>query len=295
MTGIEAGVEILDAGVLTTVQDRGRIGSAHLGVPRSGAADLDAHDRANALVGNPTAAATLEATLLGLRVRARGAAVLAVTGARCEVFVGGVRAPWGAPFRVARGQVVELGAAVRGARSYLAIRGGVAVAPVLGSRSTDTLSGLGPAPLRAGDLLPVGAHGPVDDALFAGRGGPGLPPTGADVGEAVELALSRGPRWDWLGAAGWDALLTREWTVSVDSNRVGVRLEGEPVSRARAGELPSEGMIRGAVQLPPSGLPVLFLADHPTTGGYPVVALVQGESRSRLAQLRPGDAVRLAG
>lgn len=285
-------VEILEARALVTVQDRGRIGSAHLGVPRSGAADLVAHDRANALVGNTAPAATLEATMLGLRVRARSAAVLAVTGARCDVFVGGVRAPWGAPFRVTGGQVVELGPALHGARSYLAVRGGVGVAPVLGSRSTDTLSGLGPAPLRAGDVIPVDGAESADDALFAQpREARRLPD--ADAAVAAELVVARGPRWEWLGASGWRDLLGRTWTVTADSNRVGVRLGGEPVPRARGGEVPSEGMIRGSVQLPPSGLPVILLADHPTTGGYPVVAVVASRSHSALAQAWPGSALRL--
>ncbi|MDN4478676.1 biotin-dependent carboxyltransferase family protein [Demequina lignilytica] len=291
-----SGLEILDAGALVTVQDRGRVGAAHLGVPRAGAADLAAHDAANALVGNDPSAATLEATMLGVRVRARGATVLAVTGARCEVFVGGVRAPWGAPFRVGRGQVVEVGAAVAGARAYVAVRGGIDVAPVLGSRSADTLSGLGPAPVRAGDVLPVGEAPPRDDELFrATRGAAAAAPSLEQERGAAALSVVPGPRWEWLGARGWATLLAREWTVSVDSNRVGVRLAGESLARARAGEIPSEGMVRGAVQLPPSGLPVIFLADHPTTGGYPVVAIVREGSHSRLAQARPGDTLRLVG
>ncbi|WP_062379320.1 biotin-dependent carboxyltransferase family protein [Demequina pelophila] len=304
-------LELLRAGALTTVQDLGRPGFAHQGVPRSGALDLEAHGRANALVGNTREAATLETTALGCTLRVRSPRVVAVTGARCDVFVGGVRAPWGAPVRLAPGQVLEVGPAVAGLRSYVAVSGGIAVEPVLGSRSTDLLTGLGPAPLRDGDTVPLGPSGPVDDALFgrarggadggAGGGADGgdgeVPGTRSGAGsdahaDPLVLPLHPGPRADWITASSLGTLVEAVWTVSGDSNRVGVRLEGAALERARDHELASEGMVWGAVQVPPSGRPVVFLADHPTTGGYPVVGVVDPAARSALAQARPGDRVR---
>jgi biotin-dependent carboxylase-like uncharacterized protein len=169
-------------------------------------------------------------------------------------------------------------------RSYLAVRGGVAVEPVLGSRSTDSLSGLGPEPLRAGTLLPVGDTGElppihVDQA----------PPPGRRAGV---LRVLPGPRDDWFAPGALEALCGRPYVVSQDSNRVGVRLHGPELVRAREGELPSEGMVTGAVQVPPSGQPIVFLADHPPTGGYPVIAVVLTADLPVAAQLRPGDPVR---
>lgn len=283
-------LEVVRAGALTTIQDLGRAGHAHLGVPRSGAADAGAHRRANAAVGNPPEAATLETTLLGCTVRARDEVALAVEGARCDVFVGGVRAPWGAPFRVRRGQVVEVGPAHAGLRSYVAVSGGIDVPPVLGSRATDTLSGMGPAPVQDGDLLPVGASAErPSPARLSVRGlAHGPEPASAGVVEVVA-----GPRQEWLSLEGWEALALASWRVGAQSNRVGVRLEGEPLARARDDEIPSEGIVTGAVQLPPSGLPVIFLPDHPTTGGYPVIAVATEAGIAAVAQARPGDTLRL--
>jgi len=276
-------ITVVRAGPLTTVQDMGRPGLAHLGVPRSGAADRGSHRRANALVGNPEEAATLETTLLGCALRAEASLVVAVAGARCEVFVGGVPAPWGAPFRVGPGQTVDVGPAHAGLRSYVAVRGGIDVAPVLASRSTDRLSGLGPEPLADGHRLPTGAAPEAPDHLF---GRPEAAPA-----HATELELMPGPRHDWL--ASWAALTGQEWRVGSGSDRVGVRLEGSPLARSRDGEIASEGIALGAVQLPPSGHPVLFLADHPTTGGYPVIGVLTPEAVDAAAQARPGASVTL--
>ena len=266
------------------MQDRGRPGWASIGVPRSGAADPAAHDLANRLVGNRPEAATVEMTAGGLRVRAGTAVLVAVTGAPLPVSVDGRGAPVSAPFVVPAGAVLAFGIPPRGLRSYLAVRGGVDVPAVLGSRSTDTLSGLGPAPLAAGDRLPVGslaAEEPfVDVAPVAG-------PADRPV-----LRVLPGPRRDWLAPDAWTALVEAEWTVSPDSDRVGARLTGPRLARARDGELPSEGLVTGAVQVPPDGAPVLFLADHPVTGGYPVLAVVVTADLPAAAQLRPGDRLR---
>ncbi|WP_049570720.1 biotin-dependent carboxyltransferase family protein [Streptomyces sp. SBT349] len=275
---------VVRAGALTTVQDLGRPGLAHLGVPRSGALDLPAHLLANRLVGNAPGAATLESTLSGCAVRARHPVTAAVTGAPCAVTVDGAPAPWGAATRVPAGAVLALGPAARGVRSYLALAGGVAVAPVLGSRATDLLSGLGPAPLADGDVLPLGE--------------PGAPPAPADAvpqpAPPAELVLRMrlGPRDDWFTPAALDALATARYRVSPAANRIGLRTEGPPLARARQDELPSEGMVLGAVQVPPDGRPVVFLADHPTTGGYPVAGVVPEADLAAAAQAVPGTPLR---
>jgi biotin-dependent carboxylase-like uncharacterized protein len=272
---------VLAAGPLTTVQDRGRPGYAGIGVPRSGATDASAAGLANRLVGNDDAAATLEVTAGGLRVRAERTVLVAVTGAPAPVTVDGRPAPFGAPLTLARGAELALAMPPVGLRSYLAVRGGIDVRPVLGSRSTDTLSGLGPEPLRAGDRLPVGdlrGEEPFVDVA------PVRPPSSAPV-----LRVLPGPRRDWLEPGAWTALTTQQWTVTADSNRVGLRLAGPHLARARDDELPSEGLVPGALQVPPDGAPVLFLADHPVTGGYPVLAVVTTVDLPAAAQLRPGD------
>ncbi|GAB2630270.1 biotin-dependent carboxyltransferase family protein [Streptomyces capparidis] len=278
------GITVVRAGALSTVQDLGRAGYAHLGVPRGGALDAPAHRAANRLVGNPEGAATVETTVTGIAVRARRAVTAAVTGAAAPVRVDGRPAAWGAPVRVPAGAVLEVGAAVSGVRCYVAFTGGIAVPPVLGSRCADLLSGLGPAPLRDGDALPLGEPcGPssaVDEQPW-----PGVP------GELV-LPLRPGPRDDWFTPAALRTLATGRFLVSPASNRIALRLAGPALERAVTGELPSEGLVLGAVQVPPDGRPVLFLADHPTTGGYPVAGVVPEAALAAAAQAVPGTPVR---
>jgi biotin-dependent carboxylase-like uncharacterized protein len=277
-------ITVVRPGPLSTVQDLGRPGYAHLGVPRSGALDAPALARANRLVGNPPSAAGLETTLLGCAVRFAGAATVAVTGAPAAVLLDGEPMPFDAPFDVSAGSVVDVGRATAGVRSYLAVRGGIDVEPVLGSRSTDTLSGLGPPRLAKAMTLPVG----VVDGGGTGTPGTGTPGTGEPVeGGDVVLRLRFGPRDDWFG--GLDRFLGVAYTVSPVSNRVGARLTGPALTRARPGELPSEGVVLGAVQVPADGQPLVFLADHPTTGGYPVIGVV--DDVTPLAQARPGTTV----
>ncbi|MEU0005076.1 biotin-dependent carboxyltransferase family protein [Streptomyces sp. NPDC006314] len=275
---------VVRSGALTTVQDRGRPGYAHLGVPRSGALDPPAAALVNRLVGNPPDAAVLETTLNGCAVRPRSTVWVAVGGAPCPVAVGGRPAAWGAPVVVPAGELLEVGAATAGVRSYLAVSGGIAVEPVLGSRATDLLSGLGPAPLADGTVLPLGAPaGPP--ARVDGVPQP-RPPSD------LVLRVTLGPRADWFTAGAVRDLTTRAYRVSSAGNRIGLRTEGPALERARPGELPSEGMVRGAIQVPPDGRPVVFLADHPTTGGYPVIAVVRAADLSAAAQAVPGTPVR---
>jgi len=182
-----------------------------------------------------------------------------------------------------RGQVLRLGVPATGLRTYLAVRGGIDVPAVLGSRSTDTLSGLGPARLEEGDVLPVGSE---PDALPLVD----VAPVPNPPGDLVTLRAVLGPRADFLSDR--DALTSTNWTASSRSDRVGMRLEGGRLQRSNDTELPSEGMVRGAIQLPPGGEPVVFLADHPVTGGYPVIATVCDAEVDRAAQIRPGQGVR---
>jgi biotin-dependent carboxylase-like uncharacterized protein len=276
-------LEITDAGLQVTVQDLGRDGQAHLGVPRSGALDEPSHRLANRLVANPESAATLEC--LGGRVafRTRSAATLAVTGAQVPVTVSGHANDWGNAVTVPAGSLVELGSATTGLRAYVAVSGGIEVEPVLGSRSSDLLSGLGPPPVEEGDVLPVG------------------PPSGRPVPVDVVrprksspvLRLRLGPREDWFEPGSVEGLGGSSYTVGSESNRIGLRLEGERIRWRAQDELPSEGMVLGAVQVPPNGQPVVFLNDHPTTGGYPVIGVVVAEDLPVCAQLRPGDEITL--
>jgi biotin-dependent carboxylase-like uncharacterized protein len=269
-------IEVIKAGPLTTIQDQGRPGYAHLGVPRSGALDRPAARLANRLVGNPSSAAVLETTLMGCKLRFAIAATVAVTGAAAAVSVDGHKLS--GLLDIPAGGVLEVGRATAGVRSYVAVAGGIPVDPVLGSRSTDTLSGLGPARLADGMLLPMGE--PYRDPAWAAH----LLPMIADE---LVLDVRPGPRDDWVAAA---ELYASAYTVSPVSNRVAARLAGPALTRTKAGELPPEGIVLGAVQVPADGQPLIFLADHPTTGGYPVVGVV--DDVTPLAQARPGTKVR---
>ncbi|GIH24523.1 allophanate hydrolase [Acrocarpospora phusangensis] len=276
-------IEVMEPGPYATVQDLGRPGYAHLGVPRSGAADAGSAALANRLVGNPKSAALIELTFGGAVLRFGQGGWIAITGACCPVRVRGRAVGMAGPVWVPAGGDVRIGMPTSGLRTYVAVRGGVAVEPVLGSRSTDSLSGLGPPPLQRGTVLPVGSTGEplsVDLAPVAG-----FPPD-----PVVEVI--RGPRDDWFTPEALDELCAEPYEVSSDSNRVGVRLTGRALTRSRQGELPSEGMVAGAVQVPPNGQPIVFLADHPPTGGYPVVGVVRATDLPAVAQCRPGTRIR---
>ncbi len=282
-------LEVLHPGARSLLQDLGRPGLAPLGVAPSGALDRAAARRANRLVGAAAGSAAIEHVLGGLRVRAHGRLLVAVTGAAVPVTIDGEPAPCDRALLLDDGAELELGAPGRGVVAYLAAQGGIAVPAVLGSRSRDTLGGLGPPPLVAGDVLPLGGAGRAAASLH--EPGPRLPAPG----EAVELALLAGPRADWFGVDERRRLLDVRWTVSPRSDRVALRLEhARPLVRdpARRGELASEGLVRGAVQVPPDGRPVLFLADHPLTGGYPVIGVIAPRSLDFAAQCPPGTLVR---
>jgi biotin-dependent carboxylase-like uncharacterized protein len=264
-------ITVIRAGPLTTVQDRGRAGFAHLGVPPSGAADSAALALGNRLVGNAAGAAGLEATLHGPVLRFAEPVVVAVTGAGLARTAA-----------VEAGELLDVGRCRAGVRAYVCVRGGIAVETTLGSRSHDLLTGLGPPPLRDGDVLPIGtdiggAPEPVDVA----------PPPDEPV-----LHVVAGPRNDWFPAEAFDLLTTVTWRVAAASNRVGIRLEGPALPRLDRGELLSEGLVGGAIQVTPSGQPILLGPDHPTTGGYPVIAVVRTSDLPLAGQLGPGATVR---
>jgi biotin-dependent carboxylase-like uncharacterized protein len=278
-------VEVVRAGALTTVQDRGRPGLAHLGVPPSGALDQWALALANRLLGNAPDAAGLETTLDGVALRADGDCRVVVTGAPCSVSVAGRPDAWGAPVALAAGELFEVGAASAGLRSYVALAGGLDAEAVLGSRSRDVLSGLGPPPLRDGDRIPLGDRPPARAPSVDVAPQPAPP-------DELELPLWEGPRRDRLAADGAEMLRSAAWTVASASNRIALRLEGPALPLACTQELRSEGLVTGAVQVPPDGRPLIFLRDHPTTGGYPVIGVVDPGELSACAQARPGTPVR---
>ncbi len=269
-------IEVLDPGPFATVQDLGRPGYAALGVPLSGAFDRGALRTANRLVGNDEGAAAIEALFGGLRLRALDAVTVAVTGAPCAVRADPVAGGWGVALSLPAGAVLELGTPRFGSRCYVAVGGGLDVDRELGSASTDTMGGIGPPPLRRGDRPAIGTPR-------------GLPSAATAIATpARPLVVRLGPRDDWFSDPS--ALLETEWTVRDESDRVGVRLDGPPLARARRDELPSEPTRPGAVQVPGDGRPIVFGPDAPTTGGYPVIAVVTDLDAA--AQLRPGDRVR---
>ncbi|WP_332759503.1 carboxyltransferase domain-containing protein [Pseudarthrobacter sp.] len=308
---VQSGLLILSPGLQSLIQDLGRPGHAGLGVSSAGALDRSSLRRANRIVGNDPSAAVVESVAGGLRVQAVGDQVLAVAGAPSALtvvtpsdvpdpdasddedgqseFVQSERVrevPMATAFALLDGEILTIGAPERGFRSYLAIRGGAAVDAVLGSRSTDTMSGIGPAPLAAGQLLGAGAATSSNVV-----GNPELQPDFPDIGVTV-LDIVPGPRDDWFDAAALESLCAQEWAVTPRSNRVGMRLDGQPLSRSRDGELPSEGTMAGALQIPPEGQPVLFLADHPITGGYPVIGVVVDHQLDLAAQVPIGGSIR---
>lgn len=287
---------IEDPGMQSLLQDTGRPGLGDLGVVASGAADHASPAQANRLVGNSPDAAVIETMLGGLSVTARGHHVVALTGApvpaRIEGPNGNRSVSINAPFALYDGERLTLDAPSAGLRSYLAVRGGFATVEVLGSRSTDVMSGIGPEPLESGDELPV-------PNVAAGRavGDPENPAVAfPETDEPTVLRVTPGPRDDWFTPEALKTFSSQEWTVSSQSNRVGVRFEppadDNRLERSREGELASEGVVAGSLQVPHSGVPVLFLADHPVTGGYPVIAVVVPEDLPRAAQLPPGVSVR---
>ncbi len=278
---------VMSAGPSSTIQDLGRPGWFSAGVGVSGAADRRSLTLANRLVGNPEDAACVETVIGGLDVQASGVVMVAVTGAPAPATVNGIPVAHNSSVVLRPGQRLTLGMAARGLRCYLAVRGGIAVDPVLGSRSTDTLSGIGPPPLRPGEQLPIGPP-PTAWPLID------VAPVPSLTADTVVARVQLGPREDWFVRPG--DLFVGSWAISDDVDRVGVRLDrtegGPALTRRIDRELPTEGMPLGAIQVPPGGRPVVFLADHPITGGYPVIGTVVDADVGIIAQARPGQHIR---
>ena len=280
---------VVKPGMLTTVQDLGRWGLQSRGVPVAGPMDPWSHRLANALVGNDGAAATLEITLLGPELEFEDERLAAVAGAEFEIVVDGRQAPWNTPFLVPGGSRLRFGRREQGVRAYLAIAGGIAVPPVLGSRATHVVSGLGGLagrPLKIGDRLPLG-----DEA--AGRGpAPALesPMLPFPAGQAMVRVLP-GPQADYFAADALDVLQSGPYVIAQNSDRMGFRLAGPVLAHSRGADIISDATPLGVLQVPASGQPILLMADRPTAGGYPKIATVISADMALAGQLSPGDSI----
>jgi len=270
-----SGIRVLAPGLQTTVQDLGRFHFAHHGVSASGAADALALRAANLLVGNAENAAALEMTLSGATLRFEERSVVALTGSDF-----GAGLPLWEAIEIAAGETVACGATRSGARCYLAVRGGIEVALVMGSASVHVMTGVGGRPLRKGDMLAIGQA--------AVRRARRVPAADVPVAGAAPLRVTAGPQADWFG----DELYRSLYTVSEESNRMGLRLRGTAITAAHAGHMLTEGVPLGAIQAPPDGQPIILFVEHQTTGGYPKPANVISADFWRLGQLRPRDEVR---
>ncbi len=275
---------VVGVGALALLEDRGRSGFAHLGVGHSGAADRAAYESANRLVGNWPGAACIEATVGLLEVSLDKPALVAVTGAAVEVRCGDRMRAVNTSFWVPADTTVTLGRPYAGMRNYLSVRGGLTGTSVLGSVSWDTMAHLGHPPLAPGDVVPVGDDADVFPATDQ------VPVRG--FGTRLELPLILGPRDDWFTDEAITRLAECDFTVTADTDRVGARLQGPYLPRSRTGELSSEGVVLGALQVPTEGRPTLFLADHPVTGGYPVIGVVPQLWVDLASQAAPGHVIR---
>lgn len=281
-------IEVVRAGMQATIQDLGRTGFGHLGVPEAGAMDPMSLRLANRLVGNDEHAAAIEFLLGGFAIRFHCQRAFAVCGAPLELHLNDIPVASGQWQLAKAGDLLVAGRAVYGLRSYLAVAGGIAVPAVLGSRSTDTLSGLGPDPLKPGDLVPVGAPSrcaPLVNTMDFTVSSP--------VAE-VPIRFRWGPREDRFTDDARRTLVSSVFTISSEADRIAARLIGPTLEFAITEDLATEGLALGSIQVPPSGQPIIHLANHPPTGGYPVVGVVAIEDVVRLAQLPPGTRIRLS-
>lgn len=286
---------VLASGLLTTIQDAGRVGHAAIGIGAAGAMDSVSLRLANILVGNVEKAASLEITLRGPRLRFDEGGLIAITGAAIDVRCDGAIVPLWSPIAVRAGCELTFGGMPDGARSYLAVRGGIERSPVLGSRSVDVNAGLGSV-VAQGETLRVAASTPICrslrtvDRAFAATKWSLDPNAWFDTDQP--LGAIQGSHFGRLDEASRRALFDTAFHIGNDSNRVGYRLEGPNLALSEPLELISEAVVPGSVQLPPSGAPIVLMAEAPTTGGYPRIAQVASVDLPVLAQKRPGDTVR---
>ena len=281
-------IRVVDPGLLTTVQDGGRWGHQALGVPVAGPMDDVSHRRANLVVGNRQDCATLEVTLVGPTLEFRGDTTVAVTGAEFELWLDAAPMPANTAHRAQRGSRLRFGRRRGGARAYLAVAGGLDVPLVLGSRSTDLASGLGGLagrPLRSGDQLGVGLAQERGVSRVLSATVP-LPHGGATV------RVIPGPDATRFGPRAMLVFGETRFTLGPESNRMGYRLRGPALDLVQTGPLLSSATPIGSVQVPPSGQPILLMADRQTTGGYPRIATVISADLAVAGQLAPGDWIR---
>ncbi len=302
-------VHVIRPGMLTTIQDRGRWGLQARGVPVAGPMDPLSHRLANALVRNDANAATLEVTLLGPDLEFDDEGTVAVTGAEFEVSVDGQPAPADAPFGIRAGSRLRFGARRRGTRAYVAIAGGIDTPPLFGSRATHVISAMGGfegRPLKAGDVLPLGAPGTrhqVPSANAPGTVAPGTaapgtvapgtehPPPTTHHSTPARVRVLAGPQLDSFAAEALDTLQSAPYVVGQQSDRMGFRLDGPALRHAKTADTISDATPLGALQVPASGQPILLMADRQTAGGYPKIATVITADLAVAGQLGPGDRV----
>lgn len=278
-------LHVIRPGLLTTVQDLGRYGHQDSGVPVAGPMDVFSHRLANQLAGNDADAATLEITLIGPEIGVDTGATMAISGAHFEVTCDDRPVPMGTSFEMRAGQRLKFGRLLQGARAYLAVAGGVQTPPVLGSRATHVVSrmgGLDGRPLAAGDRVPIAAPAPPHRP----RKAPGL--TLPTKGRAL-LRVVPGPQDHWFERDALKTIAGVSFRISPSSNRMGYRLQGPPLPRVHEGELISEPVGLGAIQVPAAGEPILLMADRQTAGGYPKIGHVIGADLPLAGQLAPGD------
>ncbi|MEW6366588.1 MAG: biotin-dependent carboxyltransferase family protein [Acidobacteriota bacterium] len=288
---MNSGIRVIAPGFLSTVQDLGRHGLAHLGVSPAGAADSTALRLGNLLVGNSANAPAVEMTLLGGTFEFEADSVIAITGADFGPTVDGQAVPAWTSLLVRRGQRIQLGPTRAGARAYLCIRGGIRVPLVLGSASTHLQTRLGGhdgRALRKGDMIELGDP-PGSREFRPVRLRPSLIP-----GASGPLRATRGPQWEQFTKVADELFFSSAFKVLEDSNRVGLRLGGPTLERRAQGDMLTEGVSAGAVQVPDNRQPILLFVERPTTGGYPKIANVISADLSRVGQLRPRDEVRFA-
>ena len=296
MTEPTVAIEVIKPGAFTTLQDLGRHGYQHLGVPVGGAMDEVSHRLANALVGNPASSPTLEITLLGPTFRFEGDALVACCGANLAMTIDGEAVPHAAAARVPAGATLQFGRRVTGLRAYLAVRGGLAADTVMGSASTYARGGFGGhhgRALRKGDTLLLRTSDPSPPQ----RSAQALAATTkllAAMDDPGPIRVLRGPEWHEFTATAQAAWLAEGWRIGAQSERMGYRLEGPALARTAARDILSEAVAFGTVQVPPDGQPIVLMADRQTTGGYPRIAQVAAVDLPRLAQRAPGEYVRFA-
>jgi biotin-dependent carboxylase-like uncharacterized protein len=267
-----------------TLQDQGRIGYANIAVPTSGAFDQKSHQLANRLIGNFPNACVIESLRANFEFTSDSELVICATGAPASVQVDGREHEMFRAVFVPAGSTVSITPGNLGMRTYLAIRGGICGLQVMGSCSFDELSQIGTPPIKSGDKFSIDNEvaGTISGDYIAGSAVTGL--------NTVELEAMPAPRWS--GFSNSDLLFTSEYQVTGSVNRVGLRLSGPELIWSSKERLASEGVITGAIQIPVDGMPLIFGPDHPTTGGYPVVAVISRSSLDLLAQITPGTIVR---